>query len=120
MGIFCTFPLSVATLVIRFNPFGAKCSYNTSEVDYSKGGGFDAVLPNTYADDAEKLVGLAATELILAVCQCTFCLYPLLATPVRNFESHKKPIKVKEVKKVDPPKVQQKVEQNRAELKKTA
>ena len=107
MGIFCTFPLSVATLVIRFNPIGEKCSYNTAAVDYSKGEGFDTYYPQmTYADDAEKLVGLAATALILSVFQCTLCLYPLLMTSVSNFESHKKPIKVKEVKKVDPPKAQ--------------
>ena len=72
MGIFCTTPLSIATLVIRLNPIGRKCSFNTAIVDYSEGEGF-ARFGSTYADDAKKLLALAIIGLIMGVCQCTFC-----------------------------------------------
>ena len=91
MGVFCTIPWSIATLAIRLNPLGRKCSYNTAIVDYDAGDGFDPyTLADKYSDDAEKLLALAIVGLILGVCQCTFCFLPLLKTTVDNFESHKK------------------------------
>ena len=90
MGIFFTTPLSIATLVIRLNPIGRKCSYNSATVDYDTGTGFISY-GDTYADDAEKLSALGVIGLILGVCQWTFCLIPLLHTSVDNFESHKRP-----------------------------
>ena len=102
MGLFCTVPLSIATLVIRLNPIGVRCSYNTAKVDYSKGKGFgfDSYPQDTYADDAEELLILAVIGLILGLLQITVCNCPLLLTSVANFESHKKAKKVEVVKKV--------------------
>ena len=88
MGICCTTPLSIITLVIRLNPLGRKCSYNTATVDYSASEGFTSY-GDKYADDADTLLGLAITGLILGVCQCTFCMLPLLYTNVANFSDHK-------------------------------
>ena len=102
MGLFCTIPLSIITLVIRLNPIGTRCSYNTAKVDYTKGKGFgfDMLPYDTYADDGEKLFALAITGLILGCCQITLCNCPLLLTHVKNFDSHKKVKKVEVVKKV--------------------
>ena len=90
MGLFCTTPWSIATLALRLNPLGRKCSYNTAFNDYDSGEGFERYYGDTYSDDASKLLGLAITGLILGVCQCTICQLPLLCTTVDNFESHKK------------------------------
>jgi len=101
MGVFCTTPISIATLVIRLNPIGRKCSYNTAFVDYEVGKGFATYSGDKYADDADKLFGLAITGLILGVCQCTLCMIPLLHTNVDHFNDHKqapKPEKKEEVK----------------------
>ena len=102
MGLFCTIPLSIITLVIRLNPIGERCSYNNAKVDFTngKGFGYDMKPHDTYADDAEKLFILAIIGLILGCCQITVCNCPLLLTSVKNSDNDTETKKAEEVKKV--------------------
>ena len=88
LNFFCACTCHLACVVVlfsaRLSPMGELCSWNLTESTYK--GKDDGWEEPTYQDDANKLLGLAATQFIFWIVQCFCCCIPLFCTPVEDKE----------------------------------